>query len=309
MADWGRGQGRSRAGTWDAAERRRRVLAWVGRAPGFGHAATQRLRNWAIADTGPGHLLPWLPVAFGLGVAIYFAADREPAVWAGVALVTVCGAIAVATRIRPLAFPIMLALTAVAAGFAVATLKTAQVAHPVLARPAGNVAVAGFVETREERERTDRIVVRVLSLDAPRVERKPDRVRVSVKKGMAPPVGAYVTFRARLSPPLEPLRPGGYDFARDLYFQGIGATGFILGAIKPADAPSPPGLWLKYAAAVQGFRDAIDARIRAVIPGDKGAIASALITGKRDAISAPVNDAMYVSSLAHVLSISGYQIR
>jgi competence protein ComEC len=44
------------------------------------------------------------------------------------------------------------------------------------------------------------------------------------------------------------------------------------------------------------------------LPGDKGAIASALITGKRDAISAPVNDAMYISSLAHVLSISGYHM-
>src|SRR5262249_19687111 len=30
------------------------------------------------------------------------------------------------------------------------------------------------------------------------------------------------------------------------------------------------------------------------------------LTGKRDAISTPVNEAMYVSGLAHVLSISGY---
>jgi competence protein ComEC len=69
-----------------------------------------------------------------------------------------------------------------------------------------------------------------------------------------------------------------------------------------------PGLWLRYAATVQGFRDGLDARIRAVLPGDKGAIASALITGKRDAITTPVNDAMYISSLAHVLSISGYHM-
>ena len=53
------------------------------------------------------------------------------------------------------------------------------------------------------------------------------------------------------------------------------------------------------------MREAIDQRIRAVLPGDKGAIASAVITGKRDAISPPVNEAMYVSGLAHVLSISG----
>jgi competence protein ComEC len=44
------------------------------------------------------------------------------------------------------------------------------------------------------------------------------------------------------------------------------------------------------------------------VPGDKGSIASALITGKRDAITTPVNDAMYISSLAHVLSISGYHM-
>ena len=48
--------------------------------------------------------------------------------------------------------------------------------------------------------------------------------------------------------------------------------------------------------------------VRAVVPGDAGSIASALITGKRDALSASVNDAMYVSGLAHVLSISGYHM-
>ena len=56
------------------------------------------------------------------------------------------------------------------------------------------------------------------------------------------------------------------------------------------------------------MREAIDQRIRAVLPGDKGAIASALITGKRDAISTPVNDAMYISGIGHVLSISGYHM-
>jgi competence protein ComEC len=44
------------------------------------------------------------------------------------------------------------------------------------------------------------------------------------------------------------------------------------------------------------------------LPGDRGSIASALITGKRDAISPQVNEAMYVSGLGHVLSISGYHM-
>ena len=59
---------------------------------------------------------------------------------------------------------------------------------------------------------------------------------------------------------------------------------------------------------VDGTREAIDKRIRTILPGDNGAIASALITGKRDTISTPVNEAMYVSGLAHVLSISGYHM-
>src|SRR5262249_23975302 len=132
-------------------------------------------------------------------------------------------------------------------------------------------------------------------------------VRVSVRKGTAPAVGSFVEFKARLSPPLEPLRPGGYDFARDMYFQRIGASGFVLGRIRTPEAPRAPGLRLRYAAVMDGMREAIDQRIRAVLPGDKGAIASALITGKRDAISTPVK-AMYVSGLAHVLSISGYHM-
>src|SRR5262249_33725970 len=72
--------------------------------------------------------------------------------------------------------------------------------------------------------------------------------------------------------------------------------------------PQQPSMSLRFSAAIASIRDAIDARIRKVLTGDKGAIASALITGKRDAITAPVNEAMYVSSLAHVLSISRYHM-
>src|SRR4029077_14884656 len=145
------------------------------------------------------------------------------------------------------------------------------------------------IEVREERERSDRIVVRVHHSEGPRLKEPLERVRVSVRKGTAPPVGSFVTFKARLTPRLEPLMPGGYDFARGMYFQGIRASGFVLGAIRPAVPPATAesGAWLRYAATIDGMREAIDKRIRAVLPGDKGSIASALITGKRDAISTP----------------------
>ena len=138
---------------------------------------------------------------------------------------------------------------------------------------------------------------------------KLERVRLSVKKGTAPDVGSFVELKARLQPPLAPLRPGSYDFARDMFFQGIGASGFVMGAIKTraaagqrrlARCATPPFM--------QGLRDAIDARIRSRLDGDKRAIATALLTGRRDAITTPVNDAMFISGLGHVLSISGYHM-
>jgi competence protein ComEC len=290
------------------AARRRQAAAWGRFLSVLGERLGGQLKAWMLADVGPGRLVPWLPVAFGAGIALYFAADREPAPWASVSALAAAATAAVTLRQRPVGFPVALAAVAAAAGFATATLKSTYVAAPVMTAPAFNVAIAGFVEVREERERSDRIVVRVDRMEAARVGEKPERVRVSVRKGRAPPVGSYVAFKARLTPPLPPLRPGGFDFARDLYFQGIGASGFVLGQIAPAEPASPPGLWLRLASVVAAMRDAIDARIRSVLSGDRGAIASALVTGKRDAISATVSEAMYVSSLAHVLSISGYHM-
>jgi competence protein ComEC len=267
----------------------------------------ETLRSWARAEAGAGRLLPWVSVAFGTGIACYFAADHEPVLpVAAVAAVVVC--IAAFLLRRRKIFPIAVMIAAVAAGFAVATWKAARVAHDVLARPVYSVALSGFVETRDIRERTDRFVLRVASMESPRRQAKLERVRLSVKKGTAPEVGSFVELKARLQPPLAPLRPGSYDFSRDLYFQGIGASGFAMGAIKTVEPPVSGGLALRYAAFMQGLRDAIDARIRTTLEGDRRAIATALLTGRRDAITTPVNDAMFISGLGHVLSISGYHM-
>jgi len=80
----------------------------------------------------------------------------------------------------------------------------------------------------------------------------------------------------RLQSPLAPLRPGSYDFGRDLYFQGIGASGFVMGAIKAKEPPASGGLLLGYAAFMQGLRDAIDARKRRVLHPWSGSPASPL---------------------------------
>jgi competence protein ComEC len=297
---------RSRAGTWPP-----RAAAPAGGFAQSGFDAWSsliaKLQGWARAEAGAGRLLPWIPVAFGTGIALYFTADREPVAWVTAATAAVLCVAAFLLR-RQKAFPVTVLIAAMAAGFATAALKTARVAHAVLARPVYSVSLKGFVETHEERERTDRFVLHVVHMDSPRPQAKLQRVRLSVKKGTAPGVGRFVELKARLLPPLAPLLPGSYDFGRDMYFAGIGASGFVMGSIKTLDPPFDGGWRLRYAAVMQGLRDAIDARIRTVLDGDRRAIATALLTGRRDAISAPVNDAMFISGLGHVLSISGYHM-
>jgi competence protein ComEC len=308
MIEQSRSRGRAEAWRPWIVAGRRPALAWPQGLTDFARRTVQRVREWAALEAAPGRLVPWLAIGFGIGTIIYFAIDREPAVSAAALLLAATVVAAILCRRRPVAFPACVGLAAVAAGFATGAIKREIIAHPVLSAPAWNVDVAGFVEMREERERSDRVVVRVARMSGARLTENLERVRVSVRKGTAPAVGTFIEFKARLSPPLEPLRPGGYDFARDMYFQRIGASGFVLGSIRTIKAPHAPSLRLRFAIFLDGVREAIDKRIRAILPGDNGAIASALITGKRDTISTPVNEAMYVSGLAHVLSISGYHM-
>jgi competence protein ComEC len=164
----------------------------------------ERLRTWARAEAGAGRLLPWVPVAFGTGIALYFTAAREPVL--SVAVATAVGLCVVASLARGHKFfSVAIVIAAIASGFATATWRTAHLAHVVLAKPLYSVALSGFVETRDIRERTDRFVLHVTDMDAPRGQVKLERVRLSVRKGTAPDVGSFCGAEARLQPPLGAL--------------------------------------------------------------------------------------------------------
>lgn len=199
MAEPSRAPGRTQgfAGTWPPRTAVR-AGGFVSAGLGAWPPLVAKLREWIRAEAGAGRLLPWVPIAFGTGIAFYFAADHEPVL--PVAAITALGLVAAAFLLQKI-FPLAVMIAAVAAGFAIATWKTARVAHGVLARPMYSVSVTGFVETRDIRERTDRFVLRVASMESPRGQTKLERVRLSVRKGTAPAVGSFVEVKARLQPP------------------------------------------------------------------------------------------------------------
>jgi len=86
------------------------------------------LRAWARAEAGAGRLLPWVPVAFGAGIALYFSVDREPVLPIAPSSRSDFAVVASMAR-RNGFFPALVMIAAVAAGFATATWKTARIAH------------------------------------------------------------------------------------------------------------------------------------------------------------------------------------
>ena len=130
-------------------------------------------------------------------------------------------------------------------------------------------------------------------------------MRVSLRDRQGLKAGDFIAANARLLPPPEAARPGGYDFARDAYFRGIGAVGSLTGRVAVKPPPVPPDLALRLAAAVDAARNDLTRRIAEAIGGQAGAVAAALVTGKRGLIDEETNEALRAAGIYHIVSISG----
>jgi competence protein ComEC len=133
----------------------------------------------------------------------------------------------------------------------------------------------------------------------------PPLVRVNVPKDRHPPEiepGAIIQLKARLMPPAGPALPNSYDFSRQAWFLGIGATGSALSPpILITKSPGSANFW-------SVSRESLASHIRSAMPGDTGAVGAALLVGTRGAISEPDAEALRNSGMAHLLSVSGLHV-
>ena len=249
----------------------------------------------------------WVPVCLGTGAALYFSALSEPSIIAVSAFLGVTIALYALLRRRRLAAALAGALLCIAIGYGDAKLRTAYVASPTLTRATGLVEVAGWVERAELRSaKRYRLTLRVISIAGLEPDQTPYRVRLTVSGAHELPVaGTAVRIRGRLRPIPEPVEPGAFDFARKAWFDRLGGLGYAIGPPTADTAAPRPPLDLRLRAVVDNLRQAVGRRIRQALPGDAGALATALITGDRGAIKESTLDALRHSGLAHVLAISG----
>ena len=272
--------------------------AILGRLLELGRAAGAVSRSFAAeAD----RWFFWLPVLLATGIATYFGLPFEPPLWIPLSATAILASALWTLRHRQMPLLVLSILTAIVAGSTAASLRTAITAAPVLREETAG-ALTGRVLSVEEGEAGDLTALMTpTSFAHLRPEDLPDKVRLRIRlKGVTLHPGETVRLRVRLMPPPEPVLPGGFDYARQAWFEGLGAVGFAYTTPEIIE-PSAGGP----AAAIAALRNAIATRIRAVIGGPGGAVAAALVTGERRAIPASVTEDLRAAGLAHVLAISG----
>ena len=246
----------------------------------------------------------WLAPLAILGVLLYFAAEREPALWAGPSLVIVSTGFLIAKRPDHRGLrAVLLTVAAIGLGFSSGTLRTWLKAAPILSETRIGPFEA-VIETIDASATGARLQLRLK-----RFRGQTDQVPMRIRATLAGPVhlapGDRIGGMIRLQPPPFPARPGGYDFARDAYFARIGAVGSILGRVSTLSRMESLPMALEFTTRVDQARIALSERIHASIGGQSGAVAAALFTGKRGYITDQTNDELRAAGIYHVVSISG----
>lgn len=267
------------------------------------HRVRDRAEDWAEAERTQIPL--WMPVGLGLGIAAWFLLP-DPRAWVAFACLSAGAGLAAAVLADGGRIPRMVWVLALlmVAGLSLAWLRAESVAAPILIRPVIADVMARVDDT--ERLAARRMVRVMLRPVAARDGRGrdltlPPRLRVSIADVDVPTGlgrGAVIRLRARLMPPPGPVAPGGYDFARAAWFQGIGATGRGFAPIAI----------LRGAQQEDGLRQRLSHHITQRVEGSAGGIAAALATGDVGAIGLEDAEAMRRAGLAHLLSVSGLHI-
>lgn len=242
----------------------------------------------------------WWPVFFACGIGVYFSLPFEPPLIFSIFLCVFVLSIRFFMGQNKLwVFCFLFVL-----GFSAAHLRTTVVDAPILTKKINFTILTGRVAAIDYLEEGggSRIVLDNIAIEEMAHDQTPNMVRLRLRRDDGIKIGQVLRVQASLAPPSLPLYPGGFDFRRYLYFQGIGAVGFIYNAPEIIEETS--GRLFD----VQALRQTISEKIFAVLPAREAAIAAALIVGQKNAISDADRDAVRDAGLAHMLAISGLHV-
>ena len=250
----------------------------------------------------------WIPVAAMAGVALNFAADSEPVLWLPALLTALFAALAWVSRARPLARGLLIGAAALSRRLSV-DRPAHRAGRDADARPCPHRQAAGlrrggrFPPGRRaagaRRRRSRRHAGRPRA--APRPGDDPQGAggrggRLRRAAGAAAAAVARRRCRAATTSPATPISPASARSARR--------------SARSASCrrrPTRPGA-SAFGAAIDHARNRLALRVDAIIGGDEGAIAAAMVTGKRDFLSNDAKDLIREAGIFHIITISGVQM-
>jgi competence protein ComEC len=193
------------------------------------------------------------------------------------------------------------------AGFGVAKLRTDHVTAPVAPTGAPPARVEGWVlDVASPGQGGQRLLIAPYRIEGWAPRATPIRLRITLRDGAPIPApGSPITLLALINPPPQPASPGGYDFARDAWFDSVGGVGLALGAPAPWAPQAQPPWRLRLRMQVNALRWRLTEDIVRTLGEETGGLAAAMTTGEQAFVPQAQVDALRAAGLAHIISISG----
>ena len=245
----------------------------------------------------------WLPVLFGLGIALYFSFSQEPSRWLTISVVEGLIVLSIIFRHYPKTLKFLGVLACVVAGFAFIQGKSIWLSSFNDKLPKETFYFKGKVEAIDTNyQGRPRFVLSNLEDFDGQVYKGLYRVTQRSKSEMAA-VGSCVEMVGTISPLSKEVVVGGYQFDRKAYFEGLKGSGFAESRWFEVECEHKS--IFSFREALARLRQRIVQKITDVLPTSESGIAAAVIAGEKGAVSEELYTQYRNAGLAHFLAISG----
>ncbi len=267
------------------------------------------VRRWVMHEISiqKDNMFLWMPVFLAIGIGLYFLLPFELplALCVLVEIIAIFIVLSVKSSENRAFVLAAFAFLLISSGVLAGKVRTDIIHTPMLVKKHGPVQVSGVIESIETMEEGggSRIILASVSVEDLEEADTPRKIRLRLRQDTGIHIGQHISALALLNPPSPPHAPNGFDFRRYLYFQGIGAVGFIYNAPEIIDGSNQYSL-----SAINDIRHKIAQRIIHVLPHREASVAIALMVGQKNAISDDDRQAIRDAGLAHMLAISGLHV-
>lgn len=247
----------------------------------------------------------WAPVFFGLGIGVYFLLPRDYSIWWTLGLIETLIVLAMVFRFSLAVLSGLMIVALAVLGFSDIQLKAEYLNKNKSLKQEEETYLFGRIKKIDYNYRGNQ---RFVLDDTENFEntRSFGKVRVSSRhKNDKLKAGQCVEMAAKLMPVSKPFLPGGYQFDRKAYFEGINASGYALSQVYETDCKKKDSVLSRLGFAVDELRMKIVNHIKGILPPNQASIAAAVIAGEQGVINRKIIQDYRDSGLAHFLSISG----